>query len=81
MLDDLPARPWLRERLIVNLDTSNNPGTHWVAIRKDGNVAYYFDSFGKLKPPKEIESYLDGVRLMYNRKRYQNFGTVICGQL
>lgn len=81
MLDSLPRKPWHRERLIVNLDRSENEGTHWIAIRKDGDYAFYFDSFGNLKPPKEIESYLSGIHIMYNKHRYQDFDTVICGHL
>lgn len=81
MIDTVPTKPRPRERIIVNLDSSHNPGTHWVAIRKEGNYAFYFDSFGNLKPPKEIDSYLSDVHILYNKHRYQDFDTVICGHL
>ena len=34
MRDNLPKTPLKVENLIVNLDNSDNPGTHWVAIKK-----------------------------------------------
>ena len=79
MIDSLPSKPLFRERIIINLDSSENEGTHWVAVKKDGDIAFYFDSFGNLKPPKEIEHYLAGVQIMYNTRRFQSFSSVICG--
>ena len=37
--------------LIVNLDTDNLPGSHWVAIAAEGGVIEIFDSFGLPLPP------------------------------
>ena len=34
MIDKLPVKPHIKERIIVNLDTSDKEGTHWVAVRK-----------------------------------------------
>jgi hypothetical protein len=46
---------------IANLDTHDQPGSHWVALAVKPKVAYYFDSFArpvektlKLKDPKRI---------------------------
>jgi len=39
--------------LIINTDSSNNPGEHWVAIYTDNNCSEYFDSFGL--PPLQEE--------------------------
>ena len=39
-------------KLIVNLDPSNKPGSHWVAIWRKGTTGYYFDSFGRVPPPE-----------------------------
>jgi hypothetical protein len=45
-------------KLIVNLDPSSQPGSHWVAIyRRADGVAYYFDTFGRPPPPR-IHSWL-----------------------
>lgn len=76
------ARPAALECWILNHDSSDSDGTHWTALAKYKDVAYYFDSFGKLPPPLEVINYLgDSVRLYYNAKRYQNFDTTICGHL
>lgn len=62
--------------------TSNTHGTHWTALAKINRNAFYFDSFGKLPPPFEVIEYLgDDIHLFYNAKKYQNYGSVICGHL
>lgn len=82
MKDALPSSPWFNERIIVNLDNTSNRGTHWVAVRKDGNSALYFDSFGNLQPPYEIVRYLgSGTKIHFNSNRYQDFDSVLCGHL
>lgn len=35
------------EMAIVNLDKSNEPGSHWVAIYKSNNNIWIYDSFGR----------------------------------
>lgn len=70
------------ERMIINLDLSSNPGTHWTALIKRDSCAYYFDPFGDLSPPEEIVTYLGkDIDIYYNRHRYQNFNSHICGHL
>lgn len=49
--------PKLNEAAVVNLDDKNGPGIHWVAYRKTGKNVTYFDSFGNLRPPKDIINY------------------------
>ncbi|RZF36184.1 hypothetical protein LSTR_LSTR012808 [Laodelphax striatellus] len=47
MRDALPASgPLKRECGIINLDTSNGAGTHWVCYVKKDGAAIYFDGFG-----------------------------------
>lgn len=82
MRDTLPRQPNTNESAIVNLDISDNPGTHWVAYLKNGNNVQYFDSFGDLKPPKELVSYFGPyVKIMYNSESYQTFNQWNCGHL
>lgn len=84
MRDTLPKRrkPTIRECWILNLNSSNKIGTHWVAVGKFGNLALYYDSMGKLPPPLEVLDYLGGsIDLYYNTERNQNYGTTICGHL
>jgi len=38
----------------VNLDDARGSGTHWVAYAKRDNHVIYFDSFGNLRPLKEL---------------------------
>lgn len=82
MRDDLPKKPHQNECAIVNLDSMDGPGTHWVAYCKKNNSVYYYDSFGDLPPPLELVNYFgSGTKIFYNYLIYQNFNTFICGQL
>ena len=58
MRDDLPADgAQKRERGIVNLDSVEGAGTHWVAYNACPDWLLYFDSYG-LPPPAELIHYL-----------------------
>ena len=82
MKDALPGKIWKNETGIVNLDNSEGPGTHWVCYKKLGSTIYYFDSFGNLPPPKELQYYFKTAKnVLYNYKREQPDETVICGHL
>lgn len=82
MKDGLPKRIWKNETGIVNLDSKNGPGTHWVCYKKYQNTVYYFDSFGNLPPPKELEIYFSNAQyVLYNFERYQQDDSVVCGHL
>jgi len=63
---------------ILNLDLSENSGTHWVAWYKDNNNKIYFDSFG-IQPPKEIIKYLRSP-ILYNTFQIQQFNDSNCGE-
>lgn len=82
MRNDLPQNgPKLNEAAVINLDNHTGPGTHWTAYRKNGEDVTYFDSFGNLKPPKELINYLGVDEIKYNYEKYQNFNTFNCGHL
>lgn len=82
MRDKLPKRPLTNETAIVNLDNETGPGTHWVCYIKRGNNVQYFDSFGNLRPPKELLDYFGKeARVFYNYNTYQSFDSVVCGHL
>lgn len=82
MRDTLPKKPRPYETAIVNLDSHQGAGTHWVCYKKRGNNVYYFDSFGDLRPPAELVEYLGpSANIVYNYKRQQGFDSVICGHL
>lgn len=59
MRDNLPLRIRKHETGVINLDSFKNPGTHWTAYHKIGNLIKYFDSFGNLKPPLEVVKYFN----------------------
>ena len=45
--DKSPQRVGWPAALVWNLDTSKNPGSHWVAVNIDPRGrGYYFDSYG-----------------------------------
>lgn len=82
MRDTLPKKPRKIECLILNHDSVRSTGTHWTALTKINDHAWYFDSFGNLLPPLELKTYLgENVKLLLNYKQYQAADTVICGQL
>lgn len=71
-----------RQCWILNHGSSDTDGTHWTALARNGNIAFYFDSYGKLPPPLEVIKYLGSdIHLYYNAKPYQKYGSVICGHL
>lgn len=81
--DTLPKVIHKNEKGIINLDDSSGQGTHWVAYSKRNKVVKYFDSYGDLRPPIEVEMYLSSNRgvIQYNYKRYQHMNSVNCGHL
>jgi len=82
MKDELPKKPWKNECGILNLNNSNQPGSHWVAWLKIDNIKVYFDSFGDSPPVKEIVNYLGIDDLYYTTGQFQNYtDPPICGHL
>jgi hypothetical protein len=79
MRDTLPNKIKNKECGIVNLDSVENEGTHWVCYYKNKNEKYYFDSFG-LDPPSEIKNYL-GEDILVSTFVIQKLGTNYCGHL
>ena len=63
---------------IVNMDTSDQQGSHWVAFYIKGKHAIYFDSFGQ-PPPLEIAHALKPYKLEINRRIIQNPSSGYCG--
>ena len=57
MRDELPTPINSTECVIVNLDDSDGPGTHWVCCWKTSKESMYSDSYG-FEPPNEIYDYL-----------------------
>lgn len=81
MRNEMPRNgPNRNESAIVNLDLSSGPGTHWVAYKKRGSTVTYFDSYGDLRPPVELQRYFRNCKIIYNTDLYQ-FKSYNCGHL
>lgn len=66
---------------VVNIDTSDKPGSHWIAMFfSKENKAEYFDSYG-LPPRPVFTKYLkkNSNNFTYNKKRIQGDFSTNCG--
>ena len=86
MKDTLLNAPLTNECGIVNFNASSQPGSHWVAYYKTGDLRIYFDSFGQITL-YEIQKYLkkpdemDIQVIQRNTDIVQVPGTYTCGHL
>ena len=90
MRDNLPmsSGPRRCECGIVNLNTSQQPGSHWVCYYKNKAKRIYFDSFGQITPI-EVQKYLktkqefdEGICVIErNTDIVQNINSSECGHL
>lgn len=62
--------------LIANTDSSEEKGTHWVAMYKENNICDFFDSYGR--PP--FKNNLKGVKYNFNHIKLQSNNSQVCGQ-
>ena len=86
-LDHLPqfytSRPKVPYRFIVNTQTVNLPGEHWLGISYEENgIVLAFDPLGFYYPSSLVEYLLNTSRKVYfNYHQYQKPGTTVCGQM
>ena len=86
MRDTLPSIPHKDECGIVNFNTSEESGSHWVCYYKKRTNRIYFDSYGQITPI-EIQNYLKrgkekGIGVIQrNTDIVQPINTHICGHL
>nr|XP_015916983.1 uncharacterized protein LOC107446753 [Parasteatoda tepidariorum] len=75
---------------IVNTQCEQNKDAHWLVCQNDGRNFIFFDSFGKHPRDfideeranefdKFLSSALKNYPLKYNRKKYQNEESTLCG--
>ena len=88
MRDTLPTKLRKVECSIVNLNKSNEIGSHWVCLTKIDKTRLYFDSFGQdvpfeiiryLKTSKEYKN--DVAVIARNTDILQRVNTHVCGHL
>ena len=89
MRDTLPRRSTNTvECGIVNLNTSNQPGSHWVCYYRNKRDIIFFDSYGQVTP-MEIQQYLKtswefergSEFIQRNTDIVQAVNTSVCGHL
>jgi hypothetical protein len=80
-INHLPRVSFRPAALIINLDTSDMPGSHWVSLYFYDSCCDFFDSYGR--PPNEIltEYMLKfSNKIFFNNKPVQALLTSTCGQ-
>ena len=69
--------------VIINLDFSDEPGSHWVALYiNEQNKAIYFDSFGFINFNEYFLSFLKRNKIeeiIFNKFQIQSFKSNVCG--
>ena len=78
MRDELNFKSDYNECLILNIDHSDNDGTHWTCLFTKNGISNYFDSFG-FRLPLEVERYCKGDIRNYSTFPIQINNEVICG--
>ena len=63
----------------INLDHSENTGTHWIVIFMKNNEVIYFDSFDVEYIPKEIIEKIGNKNIKTNIFRIQENNSIMCG--
>ena len=88
MRDELPNKKRVIECGIMNLNTSDQIGSHWVCFVRNNKDRIYFDSFGQITP-LELQKYLKSKFEFDNEKSViqrnsdivQRVNTHVCGHL
>ena len=81
--DQIPSRLSHPAAIVANLDTSDKPGSHWVAFYIDSHGrGTFFDSYGL---PPSSRHHLDRLRrnckwIKWNKKKLQSFDSKVCGE-
>ena len=64
---------------VINLDHSENTGTHWIVIFMKNNEVIYFDNFGVEYIPKEMIKSIGNKNIKSNIFRIQDNNSIMCG--
>ena len=63
----------------MNLNNSNKPGNHWIALKRFSNTIYLFDSFGIGYLPISIFKVFKNSKIITNIYRIQDISSNLCG--
>ena len=79
-IDNLPQTRKKTYKLIINTDTQNLPGTHWIALYVCKKKGYVFDPLG-YPPPLKLQHWLNkqGIRWICNLRQLQPNSSLLCG--
>ena len=64
--------------LICNLQSSNEPGSHWVSLSRKNNI-FIFDSFGVGHIPNRLYKVYKNYNIITNLYRIQHLNNNLCG--
>ena len=65
---------------VINMDSDDNQGSHWIALYVHGKIAIYYDSFGEETPIPIVNFCKRGkVRLIMNYQLVQYIDGTECG--
>ena len=65
--------------MIINLQNSNEPGSHWIALKRVKNSIFIFDSFGIGYLPVDIFKAFKNFKIITNIYRIQDISSNLCG--
>lgn len=85
--DELPANPGSNFSVIVNTQSSSEPGEHWIPLILKNGIFYFIDSYGR-SPLNSlfskdfrnaIKEYFKGYKYKYNPRMIQDIFSNTCG--
>ena len=65
--------------IIMNLQNSNQPGSHWIALKRVNNTIFVFDSFGIGYLPISVFKVFKNFKIITNIYRIQDISSNLCG--
>jgi hypothetical protein len=80
MRDQLNESTLEEGNYILNFNTSNESGSHWVSFVIDKKTVYYFDSYGKVPPEEAVLLWgKNKYKVICNNVHIQDIASTACG--
>ena len=79
--NNLPMGERSERTFIINTDTSNLPGQHWIAVCIRENIGYVFDPLAMIPPPLRLINWMNKRydQWSYNKRQVQPIDSTLCG--